>query len=128
MPEPAAPLRVHPSEEAFLRLARSLVGLSSPAAGVDILVERHRPAQLGASAMVALKEILAKGVLLAMVRRGGHAPKRSVRADGSASKRGRLWERHSPPELRFSAATMDLLRALHEHPLGEVDIGAEDDA
>lgn len=128
MVEPTPLLRVHPSEETFLRLARSLVGLSSPATGVDVLVERHRTVALGESAMVALKEILAKGLLLAMVRRGGHAPRRSVRPDGSASKRGRLWDRHPPPDLAFSAATMELLRALHENPLGEVDIGSEEKA
>jgi hypothetical protein len=128
MPEPAVPLSVQPSEEVFLRLARSLVGLSPPSTGVDVLVERHRPVELGSNAMTALKEILSKGLLLALVRRGGHASRRSTRSDGSASKRGRLWERHPPPDLRFSAATMDLLRALHEQPLGEVDIGSEEDA
>ncbi len=112
-PAPIEPLPVRASEAAFLRFVRSLVGLAPPAVALQAIAEPHPKIELGPNGARCLRDILAKGVLHALVR-GGSAPRRTLREGGAASPRARLWERHDPPRLPIGAATMDLLRTIYE--------------
>lgn len=102
---------VYEDEALFLRLTRALLGFSPIAAARDVLEDPHRRVELSPNGLHVLKDLLAKGVVRALVRGGGYRTRRGP------GPRGRLWERHEPFALRFSSATMDLLRGAFEYAI-----------
>ncbi|AEI66347.1 hypothetical protein [Corallococcus macrosporus] len=109
-------IRVAPTELELLTLARAVVGLGQYAPVEDLLRNRHDvPAKLSPGAMHVLRDTLAKGGVLALVRCGGWRQQHTVR-DGQP-RSGRLWERHAPPALRFSPLSFRVLRWMLAQPL-----------
>lgn len=102
---------VYEDEALFLRLTKAMLGFAPMAAARDVLDDPHRRLELSPNGLEVLKDLLAKGVVRALVRGGGYRAQRS----GANTGRGRLWERTTPIELKFSPATMELLRGAFEH-------------
>jgi hypothetical protein len=110
------------SEYDLLTIARAIVDVRQGGFdAVEGLLRRERKLapKLSPAAVRALEETLSKGVVLALVRRGGWRSTRhlSGKTDPPLVS-GRMWERRPPPELRFTPATMDLLRWLTSQALG----------
>jgi hypothetical protein len=111
---------VSPSEHALLTLARAIVG-SGQYASVEELLRTRRtvPAKLGPSAIHVLRDLLAKGVVLSLIRRGGWRRQRHLHAGQGVE--GRLWQRHTAPALHFSPLCVRTLQWLTAQPLGHPD-------
>jgi len=111
---------VSPSEHALLTLARAIVG-SGQYASVEELLRARRtvPPRLSPSALHVLRDTLAKGVVLALVRRGGWRRQRHLH-EGQGVE-GRLWQRHTAPTLHFSPVCVRTLQWLTAQPLGHPD-------
>ena len=109
----AAPA-VAASEHELVVLARGLIG--SHADEVCALLYRGRalPSAISTTCAELVGETLAHA-WPALWRRGGTQPGSSL--DGGVPRRGRIWERHAPVGLAFSAATLRLLRWLLATPL-----------
>jgi hypothetical protein len=108
--------QVSPTEHELLTLARAIVGLGQYAPVEDLLRDRHTlPERLSPGAMHVLRDTLSKGSVLALARCGGWRKRRYLH-DGQ-ERSGRLWERHPPPALHFSALSFRALRWLLEEPL-----------
>jgi hypothetical protein len=73
------------------------------------------PERFGPTALGLLQQILARGVVLELCRRGGWRESEHLR-DGQV-RSGRLWERGELPALRFSRRSVELLRWLTAAPL-----------
>ncbi|MBW2735445.1 MAG: hypothetical protein JRH20_23925 [Deltaproteobacteria bacterium] len=113
------PVRVAASEYDLLMLARALVGEISAEMVSPLLAQScELPAAMGESAAQLLQETLAKGVVRALLRRGGWRRVEHLDDYGGAPRWGRLWERRQAPALHFSAASMRLLRWLRESAAG----------
>lgn len=116
--------RVLPIELELLAIARAATG-ALPGPAVHSLLLRatsdDERAALGAGlspdARAALQQTLGRGVVRAVVRRGGW--RRGVFLDeGGRIATGRVWER-SPEPLRFTSASFELLRHLTLEPMGD---------
>jgi hypothetical protein len=108
---------VSPSEYALLLLARAIVGSGQYASVEDLLrARRAMPPLLSPSALHVLRDTLAKGAVLALVRRGGWRLQRHLH-EGQGVE-GRLWQRHTAPPLRFSPLCVHTLQWLTAQPLG----------
>lgn len=116
----SAPVVVRSSEAGALSIASAAMGLSPASAAGPALTGSAGTLALGSDALSVLASILASGAISSLVRGGGDTVRRSLTGAGGATKKGRLWERHRPPELQFSAATWALLRALCERPIHEL--------
>lgn len=118
--------RVAASEALILTVARAVVGAESPGAAEWILAKPAvLPAKMGPTSMELLQETLARGMILELVRRGGAEPRDHLsvgtagKLETAAVKRGRLWERHPPPQLELSEFVLALLRWMVSAPLRE---------
>jgi FtsH ternary system-associated peptide len=104
------------SEAELVGLARALIA-GHPA---EVRMRLFRQAPLPPAISTACAQVLGDTLALAwpaLWRRGGTRPAASVDA-GGVLRRGRLWERHAPIGLTFSAATLQLLRWLLTGPTG----------
>jgi|CXWL01.1.fsa_nt_gi hypothetical protein len=101
---------VSPKESELLSVARAVMG-GAPFEAVQrlLLSPRKAPAHIGPTAAGLLKDMLGKGVVLALAKGGG----------ALRDERGRLWERQKPARLDFGLSTVRLLQWLLEAPLGE---------
>lgn len=108
---PEALAEVAASEADMITIARALVG--GPAAQEDIwallAAPRKMPLKIGPTCEALLEDTL-RHVWVAIWQRGGVRPDAAVK--GGSVARGRLWERHTPVELPFSSASVELLRWL----------------
>jgi hypothetical protein len=108
---------VSPSEHALLTLARAIVGAGQYASVEDLLRARWTvPPKLSPAALHVLRDTLAKGVVLSLVRRGGWRRQRHLH-EGQGVE-GRLWQRHTVPALHFSPLCVRTLQWLTAQPLG----------
>lgn len=111
-------LKVAASEHNLLMVTLGLVG-RVPAQSVEMLVCQGRalPETFGSTSIGLLKDILGRGVLLQLARRGGHVHARHL-CDGKVVS-GRLWERWSEKEvkLHFSPISVQVLRWVVESEL-----------
>lgn len=109
--------RVAQSEFDLLSVARALTGgVSAEAVEPLLRTPRPRAAKLGPTAMALLKQTLSRGCVLELGRRGGWRDARHLRGEAEVVS-GRLWQRHGPPTLHFSPATLELLAWLVASPL-----------
>ena len=109
--------RVAQSEFDLLSVARALTGgVSAEAVEPLLRTPRPRATKLGPTAMALLKQTLARGAVLEIGRRGGWRDTRHLRGETEVVS-GRLWQRHGPPTLCFSPATLELLAWLAASPL-----------
>lgn len=92
------------SEQKLVSLARSLFGPSRGEAQVFLSHAWEAPGQLSPSGVELLKDALAKGAVLWLVRNG--------------AARERLWEKLTPPAIHFDETVVGLLQWLLEQPLG----------
>jgi|GEM_PF-2939981 len=105
------PPTVHAAEGALLHTARAVVAQLGSVRSSPISPGLAAPKQIGPTAARLLQETLSRGAILALARGGGW--RRGEWLDGRGGvKTGRLWERHAPPALTFSAATVDTLNWL----------------
>ncbi len=118
--------RVAASEADQLTVARALVGQETLAAAEGVVRRwRNMPAaarykgKIGPTAMRLMQGTLAKGAVLQLARRGGWRTLRFL--EEGAPVRGRMWERHRPGPIRFSAFAMLLVRWLTEAPIARTD-------
>lgn len=104
------------SEFDLLSVVRALVGGERGA--VDGLLRRARGGrdQISPGALDVAQDILAKGAVLALARRGGWRRARSLRGGSVVS--GRLWDRYPAPAMVFSPFSFQLCRWLVESDLG----------
>lgn len=77
--------------------------------------KRELPSGMGPTSLALLRDTLAKGMVLALILRGGWQRMESL--DEERVLRGRLWQRHAPPPLHLSPFAMHLLRWLVAQPL-----------
>lgn len=119
-PSPPDPALVRPDEAGPLLIASAAMGLTPRAVAGPALSAKNASLALGPDAMWLLLTTLSRGAVRALVRGGGTLPRRTLEPGGGASARGRLWERHAPPSLRFSAATWTLLAMLYQHPVHDL--------
>ncbi|NUP06345.1 MAG: hypothetical protein HOW73_09840 [Polyangiaceae bacterium] len=103
---------VLPAEADFLSLARAVMGFAPAGAVGPLLAERRQPVELGDRATAVLRDILARGLVRALIRGGGHAIRRAGTTD-ARTRRGRIWERHAPPRTTIGRASLTLLRRLY---------------
>ncbi|MCA9669531.1 MAG: hypothetical protein KC503_28245 [Myxococcales bacterium] len=104
--------RVAASEHRVLSVARALVGQIGADAIEPVLRSSYAmPPKLGSTAMALLEQTLRAGVVLALCRRGGWRRVEHADAEGEV-RRGRMWQRHGPPALRFSPMSVQLCRWL----------------
>src|SRR3954469_4245667 len=91
-PEPDGPRRVSKFEFNLLRILRFFLGHFPPDQGLQLVrAAVSRPECLGADAVNLIKDSLAKGCVLFLVREGGWRNDRYLRANTPI--RGRVWER-----------------------------------
>jgi hypothetical protein len=111
------------AEGDLLQVARALVGLTAWEA-VEPLIGRGDPltAEIGAPAARLLEATLARGVVQLLARHGGARPLQFLGAQGVPAPAGRLWQRHPAPVLRFTGASLALLRWLRGGNLRSVDV------
>ncbi len=113
--------QVAASEHDMIMMARTLV--MGPAAQDDVwaLLCSSRPVapKIGPTCAALLEDTL-RHAWRALWIRGGTRPGASIVAPGGAAggttTRGRLWERHAPAPLAFTAASIELLRWLVATP------------
>ncbi len=99
---------VSESEHGLLAVTRGLVGEASPAETQAAIRMCHQPPKgLTAGAMAIFQDTLAKGAVMQLIRRGGWI---------ATGAEGRLWQRHPPPELRFTGYSFELCRWLTSGP------------
>lgn len=109
--------RVSHSEHTLLTLARAVVGSGQYGPVEDLLCGSHSaPERLSPGALHVLRDTLAKGTVLSLMRRGGWRRQRHLY--GAQERAGRLWQRHPPLPLHFSALCVQTLQWLAEQPLG----------
>src|SRR6185503_3075739 len=101
--------RVSASEFDLLSIARAAVG-AAPFEEVELQLRtaRRPPEALRPTAMRLLRETLGKGVVLALMRRGGAA--------------ARVWRRHEPLPLRFGKSSVRLLQWMSAIPMSAAKI------
>lgn len=104
MPDGAA------SERELVTLARALIAQPTAARALLYGARTLRPA-ISPTCERLLGDALAQ-VWPALWRRGGTQPAASLTDGAGSVRRGRIWERHAPTGLRFSVATLQLLRWL----------------
>ena len=111
--------RVASSEFELLTIARALFEpprKRRPAMLASLLRQnREMPTGVGPTALALMCDTMAKGIVLALVGRGGWQRVDSLQHGDVVS--GRLWERHAPPTLHVSPFAMDLCRWLTAEPL-----------
>ncbi len=109
-PPPSGPFEVSRFEASLVRILRFFLH-QMPAEQVRRLLDEklHRPKCLSANALRLIKDSLAKGCVLYLVRAGGWKQERFLRGDQPVS--GRLWERSGGEELalNFSHHSLDFL-------------------
>lgn len=112
--------RVAASEFDLLTVARALVGDLSPDAVEPLLrLPRKLPPKLGSTAVRLLEQILGRGLVLELCRRGGWRDEGYLR-DGDVV-RGRLWQRvDTPPSLHLTGLSVQVCRWLTAAPLSVV--------
>ncbi|GMU63261.1 MAG: hypothetical protein AMXMBFR34_50240 [Myxococcaceae bacterium] len=101
------------SEANVLTLARVAVGAYPAQDALRLLIaQAEAPVKLGPTARALLSDTLARGAVGGLARGGGW------------SKQGgrRLWERHEPPPLRFTASLVRLFRWMLMHPLAGSEV------
>jgi hypothetical protein len=109
-------MQVAASEAEMLMLARSMLGAGAPHEVRSLLQQqRALPAVIGPTALSLLRETLGKGAIAMLARTGGWRTDISLATDPPC--RGRLWQRHPPPLLRFGTATWQVLRWLCGEPM-----------
>jgi len=107
------------SEHDLLVLARGLIEGDSAEVSAMLYRQRELPPAISTTCAELLGDTLAH-VWPALWRRGGTRPEPGGQAgafEGGGAGRGRIWERHAPVGLGFSAATLRLLRWLLAMPL-----------
>lgn len=110
-------MRVARSEGQLLNLAKGLLDGGAAPGLSSLLADPHPPIKrIGPTAARILERTLARGAVLMLCREGGWRTETRP-TNYPDVKTGRLWERHSPPELRFSKASFTLLRRLLNTPL-----------
>lgn len=111
--------RVAASEFELLTVARALFEAPRkrrPAILAGLLRQtRELPKGVGPTALALMRDTMAKGIVLALVGRGGWRRSDSLQLGDVVS--GRLWERHTPPGLHVTPFAMDLCRWLTSEPL-----------
>ena len=116
------------SEYELLSLTRALFdapsrspGGSQPSGVVSTLLRKSRklPDGIGPTARRLMEDTLGKGLILALIRRGGWR-RADFMKDGGVSS-GRLWERHTPPAFHLSPFAMHLCRWLVSQSLPRGD-------
>ena len=102
------------AEAALLRTARVVLGGEPSPQVARVLLRQRTPSPHGLTPIcaAALRRILARGAVRALTHGGGWRVSLTLAAP--APRTGRLWERHAPPPLVFSPATVALLGALSE--------------
>jgi hypothetical protein len=112
--------RVSPSEHTLLTLARAVVGHGQYGPVEDLLRGSHSaPERLSPGALHVLRDTLAKGTVLSLIRRGGWRRQRHLH--GAQERSGRLWQRHPLLPLHFSALCVQTLQWLAEQPLDSAE-------
>jgi hypothetical protein len=109
-PEPDGPRQVSKFEFNLLRILRFFLGHFPPDQGLQLVrAAVSRPECLGADAVQLVKDSLAKGCVLFLVREGGWRDDRYLRANTPTP--GRVWERIPLDEraLSFSAAVVEFM-------------------
>lgn len=117
--------RVSASEHDLLTVMRALVERPASAAvpgPATSLVRNGRvvPRALSPAALHLIRDTLQKGLVLALLGRGGARYSACVR-DGDVV-RGRLWQRHEPPPLHVSSFALHLCAWLVEQPMRETAV------
>lgn len=116
------------SEYELISLTRALFdapsrapGGSQPSGVVSTLLRKSRklPDGVGPTARRLLEDTMAKGLILALLRRGGWRRADFIQDGGVSS--GRLWERHTAPALHLSPFAMHLCRWLTSQSLPRGD-------
>ena len=111
--------RVAASEFELLTIARALFeppNRRRPAMLASLLRQRRElPTGLGPTALGLLSDTMAKGVVLALIGRGGW--QRIDSLHHGEVVHGRLWQRHAPPALHLSPFAVELCRWLTAEPL-----------
>lgn len=112
--------RVSRSEHTLLTLARAVAGSGQYSPVEDLLRGSHSaPERLSPGALHVLRDTLAKGTVLSLIRRGGWRRQRHLH--GSQERSGRLWQLHPPLPLHFSALCVQTLQWLAAQPLGSAE-------
>lgn len=111
--------RVAASEFEMLTIARALFEpprRRRPAILASLLRQtRELPSGVGPTALAIMRDTMAKGIVLALINRGGWRRVTSLQHGDVVT--GRLWERHAAPGLHVSPFAMDLCRWLTSQPL-----------
>lgn len=111
--------RVAASEFEVLSVTRALFqrpgGRQSTVLASLLRQERTLPDGMGPTAIGLMKDTIAKGLILALIGRGGW--QRVESQENGQVWSGRLWERHAPPPLHVSPFTMHLCRWMTSQPL-----------
>ena len=111
--------RVAASEFEVLSVTRALFqrpGGRQPTILASLLrQERDLPARMGPTALGLMQDTIAKGLIIALVGRGGW--QRVQSQENGQVWNGRLWERHAPPPLHLSPFAMHLCRWMTSQPL-----------
>jgi hypothetical protein len=119
--------RVAASEFDLLSVIRALFdrpeglgGARRPSLVAGVLKQRRDMSQgLGPTALGLVQDTMAKGLILALIHRGGWRRASSLRGDDVVS--GRLWERHGPPMLHLSPFALHLCTWLTAEDLRSPD-------
>lgn len=106
--------KVAESEFKFLAVAKAIVGMESPQYIQTILKTKQKVPtskryrnKIGPTAGKIFQEIIIKGVPLQIIKRGGWLNKKSI--DGFNLLKGRVWNRHKMPTLKYSSFVFDLV-------------------
>jgi hypothetical protein len=119
--------RVAASEAELIAIARALIAPGGRDVWPTLAAGRALPAAIGPTCEALFADALALA-WPALWRRDGGGPRASLTDGGRRVVRGRLWERCAPAPLRFTAATLQLVRWLVASPLGAGTEVAELDA
>ena len=107
--------QVAQSEHDIIMMARALIiGPSHDDIWSLLCATRAMPPKIGPTAARLLEDTL-RQAWRALWLRGGAKPAASIE-DGATIRRGRLWERHAPLPMPFTAATVKFLRWLVATP------------
>ncbi|MEM9493700.1 MAG: hypothetical protein AAGC55_31415, partial [Myxococcota bacterium] len=130
-----SPSPVAASESELLTVIRALFdapgssrGDQAPGAVNELLRRpgRQTTAQISPVALGLVEDTMAKGLILALIRRGGWRDTEAVQ-DGEVVS-GRLWQRHAPLSFHLSPFSFELCRWLTEQQLRSNQCGALDHA
>jgi len=108
-------IEVAASEFDFLAITRALVDDERGAVAWLLRGPRELTPTFSPQAIDLAQDILGKGWVLTLLRRGGW--QRTRFAGDEAIHSGRLWDRHPTPTMRFSSYSMQLCRWLTETEL-----------